>query len=127
MDIKDLTRMGLAQRNPLVKRDVEITYRPLKPEAEWADPSKPERELEMSTDTVTVFLRRYTATDLVAIATCTDDHERCFVALQRSVYSEQGAKLFPTMDDAYGVNLEVFAPLIKLIAELNMHAGKENS
>jgi len=127
MDLKQLKAMGLTTSNPLVKRNFDITYRPLRPADTWADPDVPEREEEAVTETWTVHVRRYTAADVIALSAARDDEERAYIALQRGTFTADGAHLFPTMDDAYGVNLEVFAPLITLLGEFNGRQAKKSA
>ena len=125
-DLTQLAAMGLVERNPLVKRDITIKYYPLKPEAEWAEPGEPEREDTLVEGTVTVFLRRFRASDSIAIHGATGD-DQAYVAIYRTVFTQDGQRLFPSLDEAFGLKVEIFHPLLKEINKLNGVSLKKKS
>jgi hypothetical protein len=126
MDLKQLKAMGLVTTNPMIKHDLEIGYYPLKPESDWADPAIPEREAERVTSTITVYLKRYNAADLVIVGAVEDQEMRAWMSIQRSTYTETGDRLFPTLDDAIGLDLAMFGPLLTRINKIN-EGAKKNS
>lgn len=127
MDLKQLQSMGVFTSNPLVKRTIEIEYFPEKPQAQWADASIPERESESVSGTVDFWLRKLTAADQIAIASCIKGgRDALYTMIHRSVYSEDGSRVFPTEDDAIGVDLNVFAGLVEEIQKLNGDIEKKS-
>lgn len=127
MDLKQLQSMGVFTSNPLVKRTIEIEYFPEKPQAQWADASIPERESESVSGTVDFWLRKLTAADQIAISACVKSgRDPLYAMIHRSVYSEDGSRVFPTEDDAIGVDLGVFAGLVDEIHKLNGDLGKKS-
>jgi hypothetical protein len=127
MDLKQLQSMGVLTSNPLVKRTITIEYFPEKPQAKWADASIPEREEESVSGTVDFWLRKLTAADQIAIASCIKEkRDPLYTMLHRSVYSEDGSRVFPTEEDAIGVDLTVFAGLVEEIHKLNGDFGKKS-
>lgn len=125
-DLTQLAAMGLVESNPLVKREIPIQYFALKPESEWSEPGVPEREEEASEATVTVYLRRFRASDSIAIRGAGED-DQAYMAVHRSVFTEGGKRLFPTLEDAFGLKLEMFHPLLQEINKLNGVALKKKS
>jgi hypothetical protein len=125
-DLTQLAAMGLVESNPLVKRDIMIKYYPLKPEAEWAEAGVPERGDTLAEGTVTVFLRRFRASDSIAISGSSAD-DQAYVAIHRTVFTADGQRLFPTLDEAFGLKLEMFHPLLQEINKLNGVALKKKS
>jgi hypothetical protein len=125
-DLTQLSSMGLVESNPLVKREIPIKYFPLKPESEWSELGVPEREDASVEATVTVYLRRFRASDSIAIRGAGED-DQAYMAVHRSVFTEDGKRLFPTIDDAFGLKLEMFHPLLQAINKLNGVAIKKKS
>ena len=125
-DLTQLASMGLVESNPLVKRDIPVKYFPLKPESEWSEPGVPEREEAPVEAMVTVYLRRFRASDSIAIRGAADD-DQAYMAVHRSVFTEDGKRLFSTIEEAFGLKLEMFHPLLQEINRLNGVALKKKS
>lgn len=119
VDLSQLRAMGLVASNPLVRKEINIRYRPMKPESEWQEPGQPERQDEFEEASVTVFIRKFTAADQIAISNAKTNEEVAYISIQRTVFTEDGQHLFPTMDDAYGLDLDMFAPLLGEIRDIN--------
>jgi hypothetical protein len=127
MDLKDLQSMGLVTSNPLVKRTITIQFHPLLPKGKWKDPKVEERQEEPVEREVDFYLRKMTAADQVAIAACISvNRDPIYTMLHRSVYNEKGERVFPTEEDAIGVDLVMFAGLIDEINQLNEGFGKKS-
>lgn len=121
MDIDQLRAMGVVSSNPLVRREFKISYHPLLPEKEWADPAVPERSQDKVDGTIDVWLRKPTASDQLAIhKAIADGRDAMFVLLHRCVFKQDGSRVFPTEEDAVGLDLSVFS---ELVVELNRIAG----
>lgn len=125
MNLTDLRAMGLVQSNPLIKREIPVKYYALLPEDQWASPTEPERETTETEATVTVWLRKFTAADKINLSSASDN-DRAYVAIQRSTFTEDGKPLFPSEDDARGLDLNMFGPLLNAINDLNNHAEKKS-
>lgn len=125
MDLKQLQSMGLVLSNPIVKREFPVKYHPLKPEVEWVDgqPTRSDEEVEAQVD---VWLRKFTAADKIALSSCKSDEYRAYLAIQRSTFTEKGDPLFPSLDDAFGLDLAMFSGLITAINELNGVEAKKS-
>jgi hypothetical protein len=117
MDIKQLRSMGLMAPNPLVKQTITIKYRPLKPDGERED-----EEVEAALD---FWIRKFTAADQIAIHGAPEE-ERVYVAIQRSVFNEDGTALFPDVDSARELDLTMFGEMMVAINEFN-EAGSKKS
>jgi hypothetical protein len=126
MDIEQLRSMGLVHSNPLLRREINVRYRPLIPREQWADPKVEERQEEAVDGTVTVWLRKLTAADQVAIAAAMGaKRDYVYTLLHRSVYNEKGLRVFETEEIAAEVDLAMFAGLIDEINKINETAPKK--
>jgi hypothetical protein len=125
MDIQSLRQMGLVNSNALTRTDVKIKYRPLLPKEQWADAAIEERQQEEVEGVVTVFLRRLTAADQLAIANVDKKvGDPVCMMIHRTVFMEDGQRLFPTADDVLGLDLTMFAGLVTAIVAHNPTAKK---
>lgn len=126
MDLARLKALGLVTSNPLVKRDIKIKCRPLVPQEQWADPEVEEREPEQEVS-VTVYLSKLTAADQIEVyARKQAKQDFTYLILSRCVHTEEGLRLFPTEEDARGLNLEMFAELVMEVRKLNGDAAKKS-
>lgn len=120
LDIKKLQMMGLASANPLVKKTFSIKYHPLKPKTAWADPEVPEREEQEATGEISVYLRKMTAADQIFVhSAISQGQDAIYAMLHRSVYKEDGSRVFETVEDAMTVDLAMFSPLATLVMQIN--------
>jgi hypothetical protein len=126
MNLTDLRAMGLVQSNPLIKKDIKVKYYPLLPEDKWASPTVPEREAEQVEAKVTVHLRKYTAADKIMLSSCKGDADRAYMAIHLSTFTEDGEHLFPSWEDAVGLDLNMFGPLMRAINEINDLSEKKS-
>lgn len=123
MDFHQLQALGGIVPTALVRKEIEFTYyRPL-PESEWADPNIPETEQSPSTDTAVVFIRKRTSRDFLDIVKA-PEQDKPFLALFRCVCTEDGAPLFPSLDDAARLAEWMLVPLIGAVNEVNSFLPK---
>jgi hypothetical protein len=126
MDIQQLQRMGVLVSNPLIKKTITIKYFPLKPEETWENPTIPEREEERVEGDVDFWIRKLSALDNIALNAIKDPAERVYAGIQRSIFNEQGELVFPDLETARCLDLEMFAPLLIAMNELNKGASKKS-
>lgn len=119
MDINQLRSMGLMAANPLVKKTITIHYYPFK------EGSESEREEQSVEATVDFWLRKFTAADRIALNVA-EGEERAYVGIQRCVFTEDGKPLFPDIDTARELDLEMFAQLLVAVNEINGSAAKKS-
>jgi hypothetical protein len=127
MDLGELTGMGLVAPNELVRREVSVRYFPVKPKEQWADQDVEEREEKAVEGKVTVFLRKLRAADTIAVLQTSDSEERMYLTIQRTVCKEDGSRLFPRVEDAYGIGPSLFHALLKEINSLGRSDGKKKN
>jgi len=118
--------MGLVASNPLVKKTIGIKYYPLKPEESWEHPAKPEREDDQVEGSVDFWIRKFSAADQLALSGEKDNDRRIYLAIQRSVFTEEGVPVFPSVEDAMGLDLVMFAQLMTAINEANPDTAKKS-
>lgn len=120
MDIEQLREWGLVSTSPLIRREIKIKYRPLIPREQWADPDVEERQQEPVEGKVEFWIRKMSAADEIMISEAArEGRDPLYVAIHRSVFKENGTRVFPTVDDAIGLDMEMFAPLVAAINEVN--------
>ena len=125
MDLSQLRDMGLVSASPLVRKDITIKYHPLLPKEQWADPEIPERQAEPVEGQLTFWVRRKSAADEILISEARSaGRDPLYTLIHRCVFNEKGARVFPTEDDAIGLDLTMFAPLLEAISEVNGPAKK---
>jgi len=118
-----LQALGLVSANPLVRREINIQFHPLKPKEQWADPETEELAEDLESAAMEVFLRRFTAADRIAFSEAKTQEDAAYLAIHRTVFTAEGDRVFPTLDLAYGLDLMMFAPLVKEIRDLNGIGG----
>lgn len=127
MDLDQLKSMGLVQANPMLKKEITIKYRPLLPKSRWKDPDVEERQDEEVEGTVTVWLRKLTAADQMSIAAAAKaGRDAMSLMIHLSVFKEDGSRVFPTEDDAAGLDPVMFMPLLVEINKLNEGISKKS-
>lgn len=122
MDIAQLQRMGLQGNNPLIKKTITIQYFPLK------EGSDTERETEKVEGTVDFWIRKFMATDRIATMQLSREspEDATLLAVQRSIFHEDGTPVFPDIESVRHLDLEVYAPLLIAINEINGDSGKKS-
>ena len=128
MDIAQLQRMGLHGNNPLIKKTITIHYYPLLDESPDADPAGP-RAPEQVEGTVDFWIRRFMATDRIATMQLSRENsheEATLLAVQRSIFHEDGRPMFPDIESVRILDLEVYAPILIAINEINGDTGKKS-
>lgn len=122
MDIAHLQRMGLHGTNPLIKKTITIHYYPLK------EGSETERETEKVEGTVDFWIRKFLANDRIATMQLSRENpeDATLLAVQRSIFHEDGTPVFPDVESVRGLDLEVYAPLLIAIREINGEGGKKS-
>lgn len=125
MNLEQLKAMGLVQSNPLVKRTFKVQYRPLLPRSQWADPAIEERQDEAVEGEITVWLRKLTAADQIAVQQAiAAKRDPVYVMLHRCCFNEQGGRVFASEEEAMGVDLSMFAGLLTELNQMNVRAKK---
>jgi hypothetical protein len=123
MDFLKLQAMGGIVSAAPVRKEITFTYhRPL-PADQWSDPDVPEVEPEPATDTATVWIRKRTSRDFLDINAAAPG-EQVFLALFRCVCTEDGAPLFPSVEDASRLAEWMLIPLMKAVNEVNSFLPK---
>lgn len=128
MDIAQLQRMGLQASNPLIKKTITIKYFPLIDQSPDADPSGPRSEEEQE-GTADFWIRKFTASDRIAtahLANSDSPEEATLLAIQRSIFTEDGKPVFPDVESVRGLDLEMFAPLLHAIHQINESGSKKS-
>jgi hypothetical protein len=128
MDIAQLQRMGLHGNNPLIKKTITIHYYPLLDESPDADPAGP-RAPEQVEGTVDFWIRKFMATDRIATMQLShqNSHEEAtLLAVQRSIFHEDGKPMFPDIESVRILDLEVYAPILMAINDINGDSGKKS-
>jgi hypothetical protein len=122
MDIAQLQRMGLQGNNPLIKKTITIEYYPLK------EGSETERESEKVSGTVDFWIRKFMATDRIATMQLSREspEDATLLAVQRSIFHEDGTPVFPDIETVRCLDLEVYAPLLIAINDINGDSGKKS-
>jgi hypothetical protein len=137
MDLKELQAIGAIVPRTLFKREIEFEYPERKPQSEWADPGipelvdpieKPRSEWEdpdvpetfqpTVRGSMTTFIRRGSSADAIEIANASA-RERPFVAIFRSVCTEDGKPVFPTLEEAMQLATWIVLPLFNAINSIS--------
>ena len=127
MDLDQLRSMGLVSANPMLKREIKIQYRPLLPKDQWKDPAVEERQEDAVDGTISVWLRKMTAADQMAVATAAQaGRDAISLLIHLSVFKEDGSRVFPTEADAAGLDPVMFMPLLVEINKLNEGISKKS-
>jgi hypothetical protein len=125
MDLSQLRDMGLVSASPLVRKEITIKYHPLLPKEQWADPEIPERQAEPTEGKLTFWVRKKSAADEILISEARNaGRDPLYTLIHRCVFNEKGGRVFPTEEDAIGLDLTMFAPLLEAINEVNGPAKK---
>lgn len=119
MDLIQLRQMGLMAANPMVKKTITIKYRPL------MEGSETEREEKPVEGTVDFWIRKFTAADRIALNVA-EGEERAYIGIQRCVFTEDGKPLFPDIETARELDLEMFAQLLVAVNEINGNREKKS-
>jgi hypothetical protein len=128
MDLAQLRTMGVVSQNPLVRREIKVKFFPLLPREQWKDPEVEERQEESVEGVVEVWLRKFSAADIIAIqAAERAGRDRHTAAIQRTTFNAAGDKIFPTEVEAAELNIEMFSGLLAEITKLNPVTRKKKS
>lgn len=125
MDFAKLQALGAIVPKNLFKRQITVTYKPLKPEAEWVEAHNPEFVDDEVTETWDVFIRLPSAADAVEIAT-TPDRDRPFVGIFRCWVNEDGTEFLPSLEMATQVRPWLALPLWDAINSLSPKPRKKS-
>jgi hypothetical protein len=132
MNLTQLQAMGAFVPQAIFKRDIPITYRPLKPAESWAEPDIPEHESEAVTATVTVHIRKRSSADFLEIVNAPDG-DKPFVSLLRCVVNPDGTPVFTGVAEMTPMeqvkNLEGWFlwPLLAAVNEVNSYDAKKST
>ena len=125
MNYQQLQAMGAIVPRTLFKREVPIKYRPLKPESEWAEPGNPELQEEEVEDTVTVFIRKASAADVIEILNA-NPRDMPFVGIHRCVCNEDGTELFPSLETTSSLAVWMATALFDAVKSVNPDTAKKS-
>lgn len=120
MDLSQLRDMGLVSTSPLIRREITVRYHPLLPKSQWADPAVEERQQDSVEAKMEFWLRKMSAADEIMISEASrSGRDPLYTAIHRCVFTAKGTRVFPTEDDAIGLDLAMFEPLVTAINEVN--------
>jgi hypothetical protein len=126
MDLSQLQAMGAFVPQAIFKRDIQITYRPLKPASEWAEPDVPEHESEPVKATVTVHIRKRSSADFLEIVNAPDG-DKPFVSLLRCVVNPDGSPVFADLAQAKQLAEWMLLALLPAVTEVNSYDAKKST
>lgn len=125
MDFAKLQALGAIVPKNVFKREITVTYKPQKPEAEWSEPHNPEFQDEEVTETWPVFIRLPSAADAIEIATASD-RDRPFVGIYRCWVNEDGTEFLPSLEMATSIRPWLALPLWGVINSLSPKPRKKS-
>lgn len=125
MDFAKLQSLGAIVPKNLFKREIKVTFKPQKPEAEWGEPHNPEFADEEVTETWPVFVRLPSAADAIEIATASD-RDRPFVGIYRCWVNEDGTEFLPSLEVATSIRPWLALPLWDAINSLSPTSPKKS-
>lgn len=125
MNYKQLQAMGAIVPRTLFKREVPIKYRPLKPENEWAEPGNPEHQEDEVEDSITVFIRKASAADVIEILSA-NPRDMPFVGIHRCICNEDGTELFPDLESAGSLAIWMATALFDAVKSVNPDTAKKS-
>ncbi len=117
--------MGAITPRTVFKRDIDVKFRPLKPEKEWAEKGNPEHEEAEVEKKITVFIRKANSADLLEI-TNANDRQRPFVAIYRCICNEDGSEVFPDLETTTTIAPWLLIPLFSVIQTVNPDSKKKS-
>ena len=125
MDFKTLQSLGAIVPKTLFKRQITLTYKPPKPEAEWAEAGNPEFQDDEVTEPYDVFIRLPSAADAIEIATASE-RDRPFVGIYRCWVNEDGTEVLPSLEMAASIRPWLALPLWDAINSLSPNRPKKS-
>lgn len=125
MDFAKLQSLGAIVPKNVFKREITVTYKPQKPEAEWTEAHNPEFLDDEITEKWPVFIRLPSAADAIEIATATD-RDRPFVGIYRCWVNEDGTEFLPSLDMATSIRPWLALPLWDAINSLSPARAKKS-
>lgn len=125
MDLHELQAMGAFVTRKIFKREITVKFRPLRPEVDWEEPGNPEHEEAEVERTMTVYIRKASAADLLEIASV-DDRNRPFVTIHRCICNADGSEVFPDLETASQLATWLLLPLFEIIKTVNPDTRKKS-
>lgn len=125
MDFAKLQALGAIVPKNLFKREITVTYKPQKPEAEWTEAHNPEFQDDEITEKWPVFIRLPSAADAIEIATASD-RDRPFVGIYRCWVNEDGTEFLPSLEVATSIRPWLALPLWDAINSLSPTRPKKS-
>ncbi len=123
MDLKQLQAMGAISARSLVKRDVPIMRPPMRPEAEWADPSIAEADdlapkEHWAKDVIEVYIRKRSAADFYELLS-SDDRNKPLIVILRCICNSDGTPVFDSLEQVDQLKEWLWMPLAVAANEVN--------
>lgn len=123
MDLKQLQAMGGINARSLVKREIPIMRPPMKPEAEWEDPSVPESDdlapkEQWAKSTLEVHVRKRSAADFYELLS-SDDRNKPLIVILRCICNSDGTPVFESLEQVDQLKEWLWMPLAVVANEVN--------
>lgn len=125
MDISKLQGIGAFVPLAVFKREVSISYYPLKPVETWADPDVPEHEAERVVDTITTYIRKRTSAQFLELCGA-DDPDKPFLTVLHCIVQADGSPVFEDVDQVKRLAEWMLIPLVRVVSEVNTFAAKKS-
>lgn len=125
MDLSKLQGLGAFVPQALFKRDVPISYYPLKPAKTWADPDVPEHEAERAVDSVTTYIRKRTSAQFLELCSA-NDADKPFLTVLQCIVQADGRPVFEDIDQVKRLAEWMLIPLVRAVSEVNTFAAKKS-
>jgi len=130
MELSQLQALGGYSPRGLIKKDIALKRPPLKPESEWADPSKPESDdlapkSAWVDDVLTVHIRKRSSADAYEVLSA-DGRSRPFVMILRCICHENGLQVFENLEQVEQLKEWLWMPLAMAASEVNDLAPKKS-
>jgi len=126
MDLNKLQAMGALVPTTLFKREIEVTFHPLKPESEWESPDVPERQAALVTETMTVFIRKRNSADMLDVSFA-DGADRSLLSILRCVVQTDGKPVFEDIEQVRRLEPWLSIPLMRAVTEVNQYDAKKSA
>lgn len=126
MDLNKLQAMGALVPMTLFTREIEVTYHPLKPAAEWESPDVPEHLDDLVTETMTVYIRKRNSADMLDVSFA-DGADRSLLTVLRCVVHPDGKPVFENIEQVRRLEPWLSIPLMRAVTEVNQYDAKKSA
>lgn len=126
MDLIKLQAMGAIVPRTLFKREIEVTYRPPKAPALWADPGLPEYEDEPITNKIDVWVRKRNSADMLDVSMA-EGANMALTTILRCICKPDGSPVFETIEQVRDLEPWMSIPLLNVVREVNQYDPKKST